>query len=323
MGERAEPLVSVVVPTYDRPDRVERAVASVADQTYDRIEVVVVDDCSETPVADALSRDHADAFERFEVARHDRNRGGSAARNTGIRASEGEYVALLDDDDRWVPQKLARQVELFDRRDVGVVTTGAKVLDENGQLLRRYRHDDLPDDPVALTKRLLCRNVVGSCSAVVVDREVVDAVGGFDERFPSWQDLEWYVRLSRHCRFGAVPDPLLVYRRDADQRVSDDLDALTDRTYPLFVETFGPVAAEYGPLFERKMRAWTTYRVGHQLVMAGRVGEARRFLTRAVGLYPFESTFYVHCLPALGGSPTYEAARRTKRALDGLASERR
>lgn len=311
--------MSVVVPTYDRPDRVERAVASVAGQTYDRIELLVVDDCSETPVADALSDDHDRAFERFEVLRHDRNRGGSAARNTGIRASDGDYVALLDDDDRWEPEKVERQVDLFRRRDVGVVTTGAKVVDEDGQLVRRYRHDDLPDDSVALTKRLLCRNVVGSCSAVMVDRDVVDAVGTFDERFPSWQDLEWYVRLSRHCRFGAVPDPLLVYRRDAAERVSDDLDALADETYPLFLDEFAPVAAEYGPMFERKMRAWTAYRVGKQLVMAGRVREGRRFLTRAVGLYPFESSFYVHCLPALGGSPTYEAARRTKRALDRIA----
>ncbi|WP_135828647.1 glycosyltransferase family 2 protein [Halorussus halobius] len=319
MGDGAEPLVSVVVPTYDRPDRVERAVASVAAQTYDRIEVLVVDDCSTNPVADVLCGDRDRTFERFEVLRHDRNRGGSAARNTGIRASDGDYVALLDDDDRWEPEKVERQVELLDRREVGVVTTGAKVLDRNGQLLRASRHDGLPGDSVELTKRLLCRNVVGSCSSVMVDGEVVDAVGGFDERFPSWQDLEWYVRLSRHCRFGVVPEPLLVYRRDADERVSDDLDVVKDETYPLFLDEFAPVAAEYGPMFERKMRAWTAYRVGKQLVLAGRVREGRPFLTRAVGLYPFESSFYVHCLPALGGAPTYEAVRKTKRAIDRIA----
>lgn len=318
MGEREGPLVSVVIPTYNRPERVKRAVDSVTAQTYEPIELVVVDDCSDTPVEEYLGEDHARRFERFDVLRHDENRGGSAARNTGLQNARGEYIGLLDDDDRWKPENVERQVETFRENDVGVVTSGAEVADENGTIIKRNGQTELPSEPPTLTKQLLCRNVIGSCSTVMVDSEVVDVVGTFDERFPSWQDQEWLVRLSQHYRFGAVTEPLLIYNRHSSDRISENLDALENETYPLFLEKFRPVAAEYGPVFERKMRAWAAYRVGKQLVLAGRVRDGRRFLTRSMRLYPFETTFYKHGLPALGGPPTYEAARKTKRTLDRI-----
>lgn len=318
MGESEKPLVSVVVPTYNRYDRLERALDSVADQTYEPIEVVVVDDCSDVPVENRLSDGYGRAFARFTTLRHDENRGGSAARNTGMEAASGEYIALLDDDDRWRPPKIERQVEEFREADAGVVVAGAEVVDERGNTVAVTNRSDLVHGTSPLTKQLLCRNVVGSCSAVMVDADVVEAVGPFDERFPSWQDLEWYIRLSRHTRFETVCEPLVLYSRGEHGRVSDDLDTIKDESYPLFLEKFGPVAAEYGPLFERKMRAWAAYRVGYPLVLAGRVGEGRRFLTKAVRLYPFEATFYKHYLPALGGTPTYETARKMKRTFDRI-----
>ncbi|WP_435181727.1 glycosyltransferase family 2 protein [Halorussus sp. AFM4] len=318
MGPSQSPVVSVVIPTYNRADRLADAVGTVAEQTYDPIELVVVDDYSDVPVADHLDDDVADRFAAFEVIRHDENRGGAAARNTGMRAATGDYVALLDDDDRWEPEKVARHVERFREGDVGLVTSGSKVLDDDGNEIQRKTRFDMPRERDALTKTLLCKNVVGSCSAVMVDADVVEATGGFDERFPSWQDLEWYVRLSRHCRFGAVSEPLLRYTRHSGDRLTDDLDAMKNGSYPLFVEKFAPLAAEFGPVFERKMRAWTAYRVGKQLVMADRVWEGRRLLKRAVKLYPVEPKFYKHFLPSVGGPPTYEAARWTKRTINRL-----
>ncbi|NHN61421.1 MULTISPECIES: glycosyltransferase family 2 protein [Halorussus] len=318
MGASQSPVVSVVIPTYNRAHRLADAIETVADQTYDPIELVVVDDCSEVPVADQLDDDYARHFDKFEVLRHDENRGGAAARNTGMREATGDYIALLDDDDRWEPEKVARHVERFREDDVGLVTSGSKVVDDEGNKIQQKTRFDMPRKRSALTKTLLCRNVVGSCSAVMVDADVVEATGGFDERFPSWQDLEWYVRLSRHCRFGAVPEPLLRYTRHSGDRLTDDLDAVKDESYPLFVEKYGSLAAEFGPVFERKMRAWTAYRVGKELVMADRVWEGRPFLKRAVRLYPVEPKFFKHFLPSVGGPPTYQAARWTKRTLNRL-----
>lgn len=305
-------MVSVVVPTYNRVEYLERAVESVADQTYDEIELLIVDDCSDVDVEERLDWSFSGAFERVEFIRHEENRGGSAARNTGIERATGEYIALLDDDDKWEPEKIARQVKRFREDDVGAVFTGGRVVNERGQTLRVARAPSTVPESSNLTKRLLCRNFVGSCSVIMVAADVVDTVGTFDERFPSWQDQEWYVRLSRHCEFGAIPEPLVVYSEESPHRVSDNVETIQNETYPLFVRKFEPIASEYGRLFKRKMLAWAAYRVGKANAMANRITDARAYLTRAVRLYPFEPRFYKYLFPSLGGRVTYRIARKVR-----------
>jgi glycosyltransferase involved in cell wall biosynthesis len=312
MGDVDRPVVSAVIPTYERPGCLKRAVASVAEQTYDPLEVVVVDDCSDVPVTEYLDPDRS-AFDRFEVVRHDENRGGSAARNTGIEVADGQYVALLDDDDRWKPEKIARQVERLRRGDVGAVFTGGRIVDGEGNTKRVSEAPATPPTGSTLTKRLLCRNVVGSCSVFMADTDVIEATGTFDERFSSWQDQEWYVRLSRNCNFGSVADPLVVYSEGSADRISDDVETMKNDTYPLFVEKFEPMAAEYGRLFRRKMLAWAAYRVGRALAVNDRILEARSYLARALRLYPFEREFYRYSIPSVGGRRTYELARKVRR----------
>lgn len=312
MGDVERPVVSVVIPTYERPTCLKRAISSVAEQTYDPLEVVVVDDCSDVPVTEYLDPDRS-AFERFEVVRHEENRGGSAARNTGIEAADGEYVALLDDDDRWKPEKIARQVERLRQGDVGAVFTGGRIVDGEGETKRVSEAPARPPTGSTLTKRLLCRNFVGSCSVFMVETDVIEATGTFDERFSSWQDQEWYVRLSRNCDFGSVTDPLVVYSEGSTDRISDDVETTKNDTYPRFVAKFEPMAAEYGRLFRRKMLAWATYRVGRALAVNDRIPEARSYLTRALKLYPFETEFYRYSVPSVGGRRTYELARKVRR----------
>jgi glycosyltransferase involved in cell wall biosynthesis len=101
-------LVSVIIPTYNRGDLIGRAIASVIAQTYQNLEIIVVDDASTEDIAQAIA--HIDD-PRLRSIRHETNLGGSAARNTGIKAAQGEFVAFLDSDDTWLPHKLQRQLE--------------------------------------------------------------------------------------------------------------------------------------------------------------------------------------------------------------------
>lgn len=311
-----DPLVSVVLPTYNRPEYVERAIASVVAQTYDRIELVVVDDCSDHPIEEVVDHDSLDRLERYEFERHDENRGGSAARNTGIRAARGDYLALLDDDDRWRPEKIARQVERIRNSEAEAAYTGDEVVDDDGERLEVARPPERVTSPPELTKRLLCRNFVGSCSLLMVSMDVVERAGPFDERFPSWQDQEWYVRLSRYCSFAAIPDVLVVQSEDAPHRVSNDVEAKESRSYPLFVSKFEPLARSFGRVFRRKMLAWAAFHVGKALLRVDRVAEGRRYLLQAVRSYPLESRFYPYLVPSLGGRSGLAAARSLRRALD-------
>lgn len=315
----AESLVSVVIPTYDRPEALRRAVDSVAAQTYEHLELVVVDDHSPDPVEDSLADADRDRFDRVRCLRHEENRGGAAARATGIEAAGGEYVAFLDDDDRWVDRKVATQVAALEDAGpaAGVAYTGMRIVDADGETIRTQRATHAGD----LTKTLLCRNVVGSYSTVLVRRTAIDDVGLPDARFPSWQDLEWYVRLSRECEFVACPEPLAVVQGAADRdRISDDFEAIASEAYPLFLENFRHIAAEYGPRFERKMRAWAAFRVGgYNALRTGHVGAARRYLLRAVRLYPLEATFWIYLAVAMTGDRGYRLATWLKRRLAAYA----
>src|SRR5262245_51722410 len=118
------PKVTVVIPVFNRAQAVQRAVASVLAQTCQDFEIIVVDDGStdSTPAVVAALSDP-----RLTLIRHERNRGGSAARNTGYRAGSAPFVAFLDSDDEWLPTKLERQLEVFDNADdtLGLVYTDA------------------------------------------------------------------------------------------------------------------------------------------------------------------------------------------------------
>jgi len=305
--DRSDPLVSAVITTYDRPTHLRSAVESVREQTYDRIELVVVDDHSETPARDTLRDVELEPLAGFECIRHEENRGANAARNTGIRAASGEYVAFLDDDDQWLPEKTERQVDAFrESDDVGVVYTGIR---------ERTRDETSVSIPPPIdgdiTKALLCRNVVGSMSVAMVRTDLARAVP-LDERFPSWADLQWYVELSRRTGFRRVPEPLVLYECTSPGRLSRDFEK-EKVSYELFVEEFDELAATYGHLFHRKMRGWAAYRVGTGAFHSGHYDRARRYFAAAVASYPFEPEFFEFLFASLGGRSTHRLARLVKR----------
>lgn len=308
-------LVSVVIPSYGRPEMVTGAVETVREQTYDPVELVVVDDCSPEPIEPQVRALESGALRAVRVIRHEKNQGAAAARATGIEAATGEFIAFLDDDDRWSQAKLQKQVEALQEwgPDAGVAYTGMRYVDADGETIREH----VPTESGDLTKTLLCRNVVGSYSTVLVRAAAIEAVGLPDQRFPSWQDMEWYVRLSQDWAFVAVDEPLtVIYQASDHEQISDDFSTIRDDSYPLFVEKYRPLAAEYGWRFERKMLAWAAFRVGgYNALRTEHFADARRFLLRAVRLYPLELKFWLYLVVALGGNPMFTASKRVKRAL--------
>jgi glycosyltransferase involved in cell wall biosynthesis len=247
-----------------------------------------------------------DTFAAHRIVRHEENRGANAARNTGIEAASGEYVAFLDDDDQWLPKKLARQVYTAQRHeDTGVVYTGVKRVlpDEERIEIPPAVEDDM-------TKALLCENVVGSMSVALVETALARSVP-LDERFPCWADLEWYINLSRETSFARVPEPLVVYECDSPGRLTEDFEK-TYRGYELFLEEFEPVAAMYGSRFQRQVRGWAAFRAGKSAFHDGRYGRARELFVTAVRAYPFEPEFFQYLLASLGDRQTHQLARTVR-----------
>lgn len=301
--DHTTPLVTAIITAYNRPTHLRSAVQSVLQQTYDNIELVVVDDHSDIPAENVLRDTDTSSLSHYTVVRHEENRGANAARNTGISAASGDYLAFLDDDDEWLEEKLARQVQAFETaEDIGVVYTGIK----------RVRPDSTeieipPSVDEEMTKALLCKNVVGSMSVVMVRTDIAQSIP-LDERFPCWADLEWFVNLSRETTFKRVPEPLVAYNCDSPDRLSRDFQkANTGRQ--LFVEKFDPLAAEYGTLFQRKMRGWAAYRAGKSAFHTGQYEQSRQLFVSAIISYPFEPKFGTYLCTSLGGRQTHKLAR--------------
>ena len=306
------PLVSVVVPTYDRPDVLPRAIESVAVQTYPNVELLVVDDHSPTPARESLDGSSVDGFTRFECIRHERNRGGSAARNTGIEAAEGEFIAFLDDDDEWVEKKLERQVAAFEQGgdDIGLVYTGVRQVNGDGET----NAVKTPDVSGNVLEEMLCRNFIGTFSAVMVRADVVDRVGTPDERFPSWQDWEWYVRIASESQFGAVPEPLVVRWNTFTDQISADFETKRDESYDLMLETYESLSRErFSDGFERKRRAFVTFELAQAAIQCREYGAARQLLGRAIVQYPYVPAFYVFLGLVSFGRYSLEPIQRAKR----------
>lgn len=304
-----EPLVSVVIPTYERPSYLRGAVETAVGQTWPNLEVVVVDDGSSEEYAEAMVESFDD---RVALVRHGENRGLSAARNTGVEATGGEYVAFLDDDDRWHEEKIGRQVAVLEEEPtVGLVTCCLAAVDPDGRVLRCERSK--PDGD--LSDRIYLRNLIGTPSRVLVRRDAFDAVGGFDEGLPTKQDWDLYIKLCRDWRVRCLSD-VLCLRTVHDSMSSDPDDADRDlmrirRRYEDEIRAAG--------LWERTM-AEHHRKVAVTALHRGRRTEARGHARDAISrgvTVPRVVVFGLTYLPTTGFRSSIALKRRVESLVNG------
>ena len=215
--------VSVIIPTYNRAATVGRAVRSVLRQSFRDVEVIVVNDGSTDDTPEVIAG-FADPRLRYVV--HAMNRGGGAARNTGIDAAGGEYIAFLDADDEWLPKKLERQIAVMQHSDAAVaaIYTGFAVVATGGRVaaVRIPRHRG------GILSQLWCANVVRTVSTVLVRRTALQHVGGFDPTLPSCQDWDLWLRLAKVYQFDFLPQVLVRYHAASAGRITEDARAVVD-----------------------------------------------------------------------------------------------
>jgi len=214
------PRVSVIIPAYNAAWCIRRALDSVFAQDYRDFEVIVVDDGSSDGTA-AILASYGAAVRVVSKP----NGGLSSARNAGIAAARGEYVAFLDADDRWLPAKLSRQVALLDRQP-GLLfcSTTTKVEAPGGQRLPDWR---CGNGQRSALECIFAVNayVAGSGSAVLVRREAFARAGGFDESLRSLEDIDMWMRLAALGGFACIDEPLAVIEKSADS-MSGNLDVM-------------------------------------------------------------------------------------------------
>jgi glycosyltransferase involved in cell wall biosynthesis len=197
------PKVSIIIPTHNRAEMVRRAIQSVLAQTWQGdMEIIVVSDGS-TDNTEEVVKSFDDSRIRF--FKHETSRGASAARNTGLRASCGKYIAFLDDDDEWTADKLEVQLPVIEGSppEVGLVYAWMEYFC-NGES-QRVHAPVLRGDVFV---EMLDKQAIGGCPTVIIKREVIDRVGFFDESLPRGNDGDYWRRISKRYHVNVVPKVL-------------------------------------------------------------------------------------------------------------------
>ena len=199
--------VSVIIPTYNYGRFIGEAIDSALAQTRAPLEVIVVDDGSTDGTAEVL----AAYGDRIRVLRQ-KNSGVAMARNAGIAAARGEYLAFLDSDDAWYPCKLERQMPRFDAEpSLGLVHCGAETIDSEGRTLK-MSVDGMEGQVAEAMLRLDREVIMPQGSSIVVPKRVAEDVGGFDARLPPSEDWDFCYRVAARYAVGYVAEVLVRYR---------------------------------------------------------------------------------------------------------------
>ena len=213
------PLVSVIIPTRNRSSLLERALKSVTAQTYKDWEIIIIDDASSDGTENAVS-----VFQNgiIRYIRLSERKGGAVARNTGIKEAKGEFIAFLDDDDEWLPEKLEKQMNVILRdNSIALCYTGRQIKKEGNNFFgfsKKYSfHLPASDDHF---KSIMTDNFVGPSSSVLIKKEVLDSAGGFDENLPCYQDYELFIRILRNGKAYGINEGLVNYYIGREEHVS-------------------------------------------------------------------------------------------------------
>ena len=286
-----KPVVSVIIPTYNRAHLIGGAIKSVLNQTYQDFEIIVVDDGS-TDNTGEIIRGFKDKRVKY-IKKYKENKGSSVARNIGIKVARGKYIALLDSDDEWLPEKLDKQIKVLQSEspEVGVVYSNLLYIDENGKNMSKFRN---PKKEGYIYEDLLGKNYVGTNSTLLIRKECFNRVGLFDDLLNTQQDWDMWIRIAKYYRFVLIKVPLVKYRLHSNQ---------ISRNLELKIITANRILVKYANELEKRRGVHSKhyFYIGLRFCRIGKTKEGRRYLLKAISLYPFCIMYYICMFGSLFG----------------------
>jgi len=269
------PLVSTVIPTFNRQSLIGISIDSALAQTYENQEIIVVDDGSTDNTGAQLLAAYGDRIRYV----YQPNGGVSSARNHGMRLARGELIALLDSDDTWEPSKIAKQVAFLERnRDYGMVLTDVLRVNPAGEPIDVFRRRDaIPTDGKVLHHVVM--NPALAPASAMFRKHVVDSIGGFDESLRTAEDIDFHLRVAAAFKIGIIEECLTTAVRGGDG-LSEESDS--DGDYVRVVERF--LRENDGQLTAENIRAslFMTYvRNSRSAFLSARYSLGGRFLASA------------------------------------------
>ena len=236
------PKISVIIPTYNAEKFLDRTIESVLAQTFKDWELIIVDDFSKDNTREIIKK-WEKIDERISSIFLDKNSGGPAhPKNIGMEKVKGEYVAFLDHDDEWLPEKLEKQISILEKDpSIGLITCGGFVLnDDNGKLIGKLTLDNIPSE--GIFPSIFFKNFMFSNTSLIIPKSVINKLGPRDEELSVADDSEYYFRIaSAGYKFYIIHEPLFIYHI---YQSSTSKRSLTSIYY-------GLVALKYLPLYKK------------------------------------------------------------------------
>jgi glycosyltransferase involved in cell wall biosynthesis len=280
---------TVIIPVYEQPELLHEALRSVVSQTYNGLEIIVVDDNSDTDIAAVV-----DEYANARLITHSENKGAGAARNTGIEKANGKYVAFLDADDLWKPSKVKKQREVFleSGQNVGLVYTGFIQHETDGN-----EWEQLPEAAGNIYTEELEQDRIHPTSTVMVRQDVLNELGGFDESLPSRQDYDLWIRITEHYEVGYVQE-ILVEKREQKSNISNNFDKRIEGDLKVFEKVKRRIS-DCSFVSRNRILSYHHHVIGRDYDSNDNRSQALKHLAVAILRYPFRPISYAMFIIAL------------------------
>lgn len=290
-------LVSIVITTYRRPNRLKIAIESVLAQSYKNIEIIVVDDNGDNNDYRENTQKIMNYYEvdsRIKYIKHKTNKKIGAARNTGILNSKSQYIAFFDDDDIWYENKIECQMDLFYRdSEVGLVYCSVNVYDDKQQKIISTINAKCKG---YIKDKILYSNFIPTTSSIIVKKEWLLKVDNFDEQLYTLQDWDLYIKLSSGCKFDYCKQPLMSFvHHDSDEgeRITKNFELKEDFFY-LYIERLKLYLNSYNNFVRFKSLSEYYYRGGIMYVSFNKKEYANKMFFKSVKIWPFNYKNYIY-----------------------------
>ncbi len=270
-----KPQVTVIIPTFNMAHYLGECISSVTRQSVGNMEVIVIDDGSTDNTNEIVS-----SFGNRVSYFYQSNRGESAARNMGIKISSGEYLAFLDADDIWLPEKIEKQIAVLNRNpNIGMVACGYTVVNETGRILYANAPRNYNNRETLRNALSIAQIIPGSASGVLIRRECFGRLGCFDEEIKIGPDWDMWLRISSSYEIYFIEETLVTIRRTSGK---------PEFRNPLKEEFYVGRVIEKNVKRSKKNRAYAAlyHRLGQNELAAHRMKESMSYILRSLMRYP-------------------------------------
>lgn len=284
------PTVSIIIPTYNRANLISEAIDSVLAQTYRNFEIIVVDDGSTDNTKEVLSKYNGQIKYIYQD-----NKGGAEARNNGIKNAQGEYIAFLDSDDLWLPNKLEKQVKyLFDNINISLIYSDAYLSNSenvDSKTLFDIVHPFLSNDKKEVLRYLFLHKPIYP-STVVTKRSCFDKVGLFNSSLRNLgEDYDMWLRIAKYFNIGYINEPL-VHIRDVDKKACSNMEPI----YETAIKTRKALLDSHPNFVDKntanKFFSSAYYKLGCAQVNNNKIQQARINFLNSIKYFPWNIKKY-------------------------------